>query len=193
MKKYCVIVSVLAVTALIVVSAILPTANAFTFEYKDNYLGLLRVSANPDTAKPGSIITANITGSLINPNQSAIFQVRFYLDTTSQSGLLVGQSDLSLPTGSAANSLIDQVVIPSEALNNTYVYASISDGNRVFSKIPVALIQNPTYSDLQEEIDTLKLQIDSLTAQLEGLQGDTGDLQDQINSLQTQKADLQSQ
>ena len=186
------IVSALAIVVLTSI-AFAPASKALNFNFKDNFLSSITVSGNPDVTKPGGIVTANVTGKLVLANQSAIFHIKFYLDTSTQSSLVLVEADLALPTNNRVGTVQYAVPIPPEALNNTYLYASVYDDVRNFTKIPVSLIQNPTYTELQSQVSQLQTQVASLNAQLNNIQGNNTGLKSQINTLQSEKASLQAQ
>jgi predicted nuclease with TOPRIM domain len=186
---------IVSALAIVVLTSIVfaPASKALNFNFKDNFLSSITVSGNPDVTKPGGIVTANVTGRLFLANQSAIFHIKFYLDTLTQSSLVIVEADLALPINNGVGTVQYAVPIPPEALNNTYLYASVYDDVRNFTKIPVSLIQNPTYSELQSQVSQLQTQVASLNAQLNNIQSNNTSLQSQINILQSEKALLQVQ
>ena len=199
--------------------ALVQTTKALSFNYSDNFLSTFSVSSNIDIAKPGSSITATVTGQLAVNGQSTIFHIAFSVDTISQSGKVLDERDLVL--SNISRTAVAQLIVPSDALNNTYVFATIGNGTIVFSKIPITLIQNPLYSEQQSQIATLQNQLatalansttlqnqitilqsdkaalqgqlNSLNATLIGLQSTNSALQQQISILQTNNTNLQSQ
>lgn len=164
---------------------LVPTTKAIGITYNDSYFNYLSVSSNEDVTKPGNFTTVTITGKLL-VNQSAVFEVRFYVDTTAQQATTIGSTYLVLPVNYGVGTVIYPILIPTGALNNTYVYATISNGTTIFSKIPVTLVQNPTYSELQVQLSQLQSSVSSLNAQVSSLQN-------QISTLQVSNANLQNQ
>ena len=192
------IVSILAI--LVLASLLLaPSTNALGLNYSDNFFNYLSVTSSADVTKPGNFTTVTISGKLL-VSQSAIFEVRFYVDTTAQLSALIGSTYLVLPVNYGVGTVIYPILIPLGALNNTYVYASISNGTTVFSRVPITLVQNPTYSELQLQVSQLQSNVSSLTAQLNSLQNQLNtiqanntNLQAQVNNLTSEKAALQVQ
>jgi len=190
LNKKQLIVSALAISVL--ASLVLaPSAKALSFNYSDSFLSYLTVSGSPDVTKPGSITTANVTGKLVAANQSAIFHITFYMDTVTQPSTVLVEADIALPINNGVGTVQYAVPIPLDALNNTYLYANISDNTRFFSKIPISLIQNPTYTELQSQASSLTAQLNSLQAQLSILQVNNADLQSQVTELHRQVNTLQ--
>jgi predicted nuclease with TOPRIM domain len=163
-----------------------PSTNAISFNYSDNFLSVLSVSSSADLAKPLDTILVNVTGRLAVTGQSVIFHVTYTVDTTSQPGRILNAQDLFLSSSTVSNSALAQLIVPLDALNNAHIYASIGNGTIVFSKIPITLVQNPSYSDLQA-------QVNSLSATINSLQSNNGALQQQLNSLQNNNTNLQNQ
>ena len=84
------------------------------------------------------------------------------------------------------------VSIPSSLSNNNYIYATIDVGVKHFSNIILAVVQNPTYSQLQSQIVQLQSSIIDLNNQLSALQANSTNIQNQLSALQSSYNNLQS-
>ncbi len=183
--------TLVAILASLVLASIVltPGVKALTFNYADNFLGSFTVNSTPDVTKPGNTVSANVTGVLKVSAQTVVLHIIFYVDTASQTARILNSQDLVL-SGTAQNSATAQIVVPLDALNNTYVYAVISNGTIVFSRILIALVQNPTYSELQTQIIQLRDNVTSLGAQVNSLQAQLNTAKANSTSLQNQLTDL---
>jgi predicted nuclease with TOPRIM domain len=179
-----------AIAPLLLVSMFLslflsPTANATNFTYSDSVLGYFSVACSPDLAKPGDVLTANVTGRLaaVTTVTSVVFHITYSIQTSSSPAKILNEQDMVIDNKTTSKSSITQIVIPADALNNVYVYATVTNGTVTFSKIPLALNQNPTYSDLQA-------QVANLSSSLNSQQINSTALQYQLSALQTNYANL---
>lgn len=181
-----------AVIAWVLVALIVlaPSTKAFNYSYTDNFLTYFGVSSSPDIVSPGGTVSANITGLLRDSSQSVVFHITYYVDTSSQTYKLVNAQDLYLSGNSIPNIAYTQITVPLDALSNTFVYAVISNGTITFSKVPIALVLNPTYSALQTQnlqlqanLTSLGAQVSSLQNQLETAKANSTNLQNQLVAL----------
>jgi septal ring factor EnvC (AmiA/AmiB activator) len=190
-NKKNILITLIAITLLVATNPYL--TKAVSFNYADGFLDYFKVAATPDIAKPGDIVTVNITSRIAISTQSTIFHIKIYIDTTTQTPAIQAEADLGLPINSVSNTYLTQIIIPTGARNNTYLYLNATDGVRTFSKIPLALIQNPPYATLEINLSTLQSQIANLTTQLNTIQTANSGLQTQINALQNERTTLQNQ
>jgi hypothetical protein len=152
-------------TVFIALLAAAPSAQALGFNSSDYSLSYLIVTGSPDVVKPGEAVSVNMMGKLaVASNASDIIHVRFFADTASKPSEVIMEGDLILPADATEGTRQFSVTIPSDVINNTWLYMSMSDDWRIFSKITISLVQNPTYfelksqnSDLQSSNDTLSV------------------------------------
>jgi predicted nuclease with TOPRIM domain len=168
-----------------------PSAQALTLNYSDSIWATLSVTG-PDITKPGNSevytvqgrLAANMTGS-----------VRLSLTLNSTAGATVALlSATVLASGNyiTGNSFIQSynVVIPSDAANNKYIYATVEAGASHLNTLVVSLVQSPTYGEqqtliaqLQANVTDLSDEINSLKAQLNDAQAGSEGVQEQLESL----------
>jgi hypothetical protein len=159
-----------------------------SFSYQDATLGYFSVTSNQSVAKPDSVITVSLIGLLsatTPPSLSVVFHVTFSVDTFSQSARVLNEQDMVIDSKSTYKTSIAQVVIPADALNNVYVYATITNGTIALSRIPVVLVQNLTYSELQTIVTDLNSSLTSQQSTNSLLSEINENLQNQLTSLQT--------
>jgi hypothetical protein len=171
-KKIFISITFAAVLALLVLA---PTAQALSFNTSDSSLSYLIVSATPDVSKPGDsalgTVSVTVTGKLSGAsNQSDTFHIKLYVDTTSQPAKTVAEGDLVLPADATEGTAHFSVAIPSDAINNTYLHMDLIDSVKSYSKISLALIQNPTYSEIQSTIQTQRTNILDLQSNVQTLE-----------------------
>ncbi len=164
------------VGAFLAILALAPCAFALTFSGGDSFISYFVVSGSPDVARPGDTAQIRVTGKLVLPGQPDILHIAIYADTTSGIGSVVTEGDLMLPGDATEASSQYSVALPLNVINNTYLYLKASDGTRSYSKIPVTLIQNPTYSELLGTNKNLQAQVGNLTSQVETLKSDNSTL-----------------
>jgi hypothetical protein len=141
-----------------------PTAQALNFNASDNLINYLIVSASPDTTKPGATVVVNVSGKLgANSSGIDIFHIQLFVDTVAGPGKIVAEGNLVLPNDGNAGTATYSAVIPSDAIDNTYLYLNMNDGNRSYARVSLSLIQNPTYTEIQSENQSLKSNNDTLT------------------------------
>jgi len=142
--------ALIAATAFLALFTLAPSAQALKFNSSDFTLNYLIVTGTPDLAKPGDTISISVAGKLAMPtNVTEIFQITFYVDTVTQPAKTITNGNLVLPEDATEGTAHFSIAIPSDTLNNTYLYMTISDGSRTYSKISITLIQNPTYFELE--------------------------------------------
>jgi len=150
------------ITAFIALLALSPSTQALGFNSSDKDVNYLIVKGSPDLAKPGDTISINVAGKLAAAsNVSDIFHITLYVDTTSQPSKIITEGNLILPADATEGTVQFSVAIPSDTIDNTYLYMSLSDGWRTYSKISIShiqLIQNPTYLELQNQNAELQKQ-----------------------------------
>jgi hypothetical protein len=143
-------------------------ATAINSSYGDGDLNYLAVSSNPDVVKQGATVNIAVNAKLAdNLNQTDIFHVKVYADTANETAKMLADGYLILNSPvnetAPAGQYLTTVVIPTDAITNTYVYATISDQTgRTYSRITLALIQPNTYYELQNQLDQLQAQNNSL-------------------------------
>jgi uncharacterized protein YlxW (UPF0749 family) len=155
-KKVCSLVLLLLTVTVLFFSS---NVAALNFSYQDNVLGFISIASTQDAVKPGSLLTTTITGMLpytAPAGHVIVFHIAFSVDTASQQSKVLVEQDMVLDNKYTVKSLIAQLMIPSDALNGAYIYATVTNGTITFSKVPIALIQNPLYSELQSQLDSLK-------------------------------------
>ena len=150
------------ITAFIALLALSPSTQALGFNSSDKDVNYLIVKGSPDLAKPGDTISINVAGKLAAAsNVSDIFHITLYVDTTSQPSKIITEGNLILPADATEGTVQFSVAIPSDTIDNTYLYMSLSDGWRTYSKISISLIQliqSPTYLELQNQNAELQKQ-----------------------------------
>jgi hypothetical protein len=145
-----------------------PHAQALNSTFIDPGLGYLTVTASVDFAKPGDTIQINLTGRLLaGVNQSDTLTVSVYVATTSDPAHLITQGSLVLPADATQNTAAFSVAIPESAVVGGYVYLTVSDQTRMYTHVYLCLVQDPTYAELQLQVQSLQLQVQSLQSQVE--------------------------
>jgi len=193
-----------------------PAAKALSFNYSDNLLGYFSVTCSSDIAQPESVITANITGRLSSTTAASqvVFHITYTVDTTSQLSKILNEQDMVIDSKTILKNSLSQIVIPSNAVNNAYVFAAVTNNSIVFAKIPIALVQNPTYLVLQSQVSNLNSSLINLLsnytsllssysniqsllavvlANYEKLQNTSADFQVSNSSIQNQLVGLQTE
>lgn len=177
----------------------IPTTKALNLTYNDGTTNL--TITGPDVTRGGITESYTVSGQLLIHAQTRI-HITLSLDTSSQLSKVILEDD-TMPNGTYDAGFTFtkpyHVFIPTDAKNNTYIYAKIETLSMNFSS-GVSLIQYPTYNDLRYQIASLQSQVNNLQtnktglqAQVDTLQRDKANLQAQVTSLQTDKAILQSQ
>jgi peptidoglycan hydrolase CwlO-like protein len=187
------LVTILA--GLIFASVILaPSAKALTFNFTDASSVDLTVSTSSNVIESGDMVTFTVTLTLntfLNGNAHA----RIWLNNSAQVAVnLVNQDLMTSKNWSAGTSfnLPYTVVIPTNVANNNYVYATIDVGTKHFSNLVIALVQSPTYFELQTQIIQLQGNVTSLAAQVNSLQTQFDVATANSSSLQNQLTILNS-
>ena len=148
---------IIAVTAFLISLLSVPSTQALNFSSSDNSLNYLIVTGTPDLAKPGDTISVIITGKLaVASNASDTFQITFIVDTASQPAKTITNGNLVLPGDATEATSSFSIAIPTDTITNTYLYMTMRDDSRTYSKIPITLIQNPTYLELQTQNNDLQ-------------------------------------
>jgi hypothetical protein len=161
----------ITVMAGLVIASIMitPSAMAFTPSFTDPTSVDLSVSGSTSPLKPGDTVVFTVSLTL-NTYLYGNAHVRIWLNTSSQATIYLVDQDLMAYRNWTAGSSFNQpytVVIPSDAANNNYVYATVdvnSINSKRFPNLIVALIQNPTYSGLQTQNVQLQATLTSLGA-----------------------------
>lgn len=173
---------------------LIPNVKALSFTYNDDVWTYLIVSG-PDLTKAGNTESYTVSGKL-SVSASGFVHIRFWLDTSSQLSKVVLEEDV-LPSGTRdagyTFTKTYQVFIPTDAINNKYIYAKMDTSTRHFSNFGISLVQDPTYSELQSQVTSLQSQVNSLQGQVSSLQTNNTNLQTQVNNLNSQVSSLQSQ
>jgi hypothetical protein len=157
--------TVIFVTAVIASTLLAPQAQALKFNFSDDSLSYLVVSGTPDTSKPGDTVSVSVSGKLaVETNESILAHVKFYVDAISEPKKLISEGGLLLPANTDEGAAQYSVAIPSNVINGTYLYMSITVGVKTFPIIYVSLVQNPAYSELQSQLRTLQAQKSDLEA-----------------------------
>jgi peptidoglycan hydrolase CwlO-like protein len=86
-----------------------------------------------------------------------------------------------------------QFTIPSDTINNSYLWIKIDAEGRNFSSIPISLVQYPTYDDLQQQNNNLSSTLNDTQSQLTSVLSSLGSANSQINDLQALLNTTQSQ
>jgi hypothetical protein len=172
--------TVIFVTAFVVAFVLAPSVQALSFNCGDNFVNYVTVSGSPNLAKPGDAVIVNVSGKLAFnvTSQADTFHVKFFVDTLTEPQKPVAEGDLVLPADSSIGTAQYSIAIPANVINNTYLYMSLNDGIRTYAQISVALIQNPTYPDLQSQVQNLQ-------STNNALQSINNNLQSSNNSLTT--------
>jgi preprotein translocase subunit SecG len=144
-------------TAFLTLILLAPSARALAFNATDASLSYIVVSGNPDVAKPGETVSVSVTGKLaIISNVSDTLHITIYVDSLTQPSQVISEGDLVLSADATERTAHISVAIPTDVINNTYLYMSLTDNSRTYSKISLSLIQNPTYFDLQVQNSNLQ-------------------------------------
>jgi predicted nuclease with TOPRIM domain len=184
--KKALVATLLFFTIVAMLFSTVPSVSAFS--YQDSLLSYLSVTSSQDTAKPSSVISATVMGMLAStvPNgESIVFHIAFSVDTFSQAPKTLTEQDLVINSKTTFRSSVAQIVIPSDALNGAYIYASITNGTITFSKIPIAVVQSPLYSELQTQVNSLNTSLISQQYNNTVLANKNTELQNQLDQLQT--------
>jgi predicted nuclease with TOPRIM domain len=190
-KMWTLLLAGILVLSFLASSMLVPDTKALAFNYSDStFFNNLSTTSSPDVVKPEGVVTVNITGKLA-VNQSLIFSVSFYVATASQPSSLIGSTNMVL-NSAVATVTNYPIIVPSNALNNAYVYATISNGTTTFSKILISLVQNPTYSELQALYNQLQTNMTNLKAEVTILQTQLDSANSNSTSLQNQLTNLNS-
>ena len=154
-KKH--IIMIIFATAILSTLVFTPSVQALSFNCSDNFVNYVTVSGSPDLAKPGDSITINVSGKLtLNAtSQADTFHVKFLVDTLTETQKPIAEGDLVLPADSSVGTSQYSIAIPADVINNTYLYMSMTDGVRIYAQVSITLIQNPTYPDLQSQVQSL--------------------------------------
>ena len=153
-KQVCLII---AVTAFLILLVSVSPAEALNFSSSDNSLNYLIVTGTPDLAKPGDTIFITVKGKLAAAsNISDTFQITFYVDTSSQPAKIITNGNLALPGDATEATVSFSIAVPTDTIDNTYLYMTMSDYSRTYSKIPITLIQDPAYFELQTQNSDLQ-------------------------------------
>ncbi len=144
-------------------SIFVPSARALSFNASDVSMNYLIVSGTPDVIEPGGAVSVNVTAKLsANSSEQDVFRITLLVDTDAEMGKIVSQGDLILPSDGTPATARFSVAIPSDAINNTYLYLNMNDGSKSYSKISISLIQNPSYLALQSKVQILQSQNSNL-------------------------------
>ena len=186
------LVAILAV--LVLVSIVLaPSAKALTLSYNDSVWSSLSVTG-PDVTRPGNSEIYTVSGRL-SLNMTGSVHVTLWLNSTSQVQKTL-LNTIVLPSGTyqAGNNFVQsyQVIIPSDAANNKYLYANLDAGASHFTSIILTLVQNPTYSELQTQVVQLQTNVTNLGSQVNNLQTQLDAAKANSTSLQNQLTSLNS-
>jgi hypothetical protein len=153
----------MVVTAFWAFVASAPSAQALGFNASDSSLSYLVVSCSRDLAKQGETLSISVTGKLAAvSNVSDTFHITIYVDSSTQPSQAISEGDLVLSADATEGTAHFSVAVPSDAINNTYLYMSLTDNSRTYSKISLSLIQSPTYFDLQAQNSDLQTRNDEL-------------------------------
>ncbi len=154
-----------------------PSAKALNSAFTDPGLGYLTVTASPDVAKPGDTVQIDLAGRLpVNTNQSVTLTISVHVATISDPAHLVTQGSLVLPADATESTAAFSVAVPTDAIVGGYVYLSVKDQTRMYSHIYVCQVQDPTYAELQSQIQSLQSQVESIQMQVQSLQADNNTL-----------------
>jgi len=164
----------------------LNSVKAFNWNYYDGIWDI-RVYA-PDIIKPGK--TENFTVYvMLHQKRNDTLHLKLYLNTTTQLNWVIFEGDvlpyLEHPLGYYVT-WIRNITIPSNAVNNGYIYARLETLDKYFNSMIVSIVQEPPYTTLETQITTLTQLISNYTAQINSLNI-------QINTLQITKLTLQEQ
>jgi hypothetical protein len=171
---------VIFVTAVVAALVLAPSVQALSFNCGDNFVNYVTVSGSLDLAKPGDTVIVNVSGKLAFnvTSQADTFNIKFFVDTLTEPQKTVTEGDLVLPADSSIGTAQYSIAIPTDVINNTYLYMSMNDGIRTYAQISITLIQNPTYPDLQ-------FQVQNLQSTNNALQSINNNLRSSNNSLTT--------
>ncbi len=145
--------------SLFIAFILVPTVQALSFNTSDLSLNYLVVTGTPDVVKPGASVVVTVSGKLsANSSGQDVFHIKILVDTIGGPAKTVAQGDLILRADGTVGNYTASVAIPVDSINDTYLYMTMSDGLKSYSQISIALIQNPTYSELETQIQTLQSQ-----------------------------------
>jgi hypothetical protein len=151
--------TIIIITVILTVSVLASSAQALDFEFNGDNLNYLMVSCNPDIVKPGpgGTVDVSVTAKLaVATNQTEVMHITIYVDTASETRKTITEGDIILPENMDPAKAQYTVIVPSDAINNTYVQIRINYASRIYSGISLALIQNPTYNELTTQIQNLE-------------------------------------
>ena len=162
-SKHVAIVAFLVQTVLALL-ILVPTTQALSFNTSDLSLNYLIVSGAPDIVTPGATVVVSVTGKLPeNSSTQDIFRISLFVDTASEPGKVVGEGDLLLPNDGTPGNATFSVAIPANAIVDTYLYMSLNDNFRSYSKISISLIQSLSYPELKLEVQKLQAENSTIT------------------------------
>ena len=170
------------------------------------------VLTGPDLTAPGSAEIYTLSGTF-STNVSGSVHLKLWINTASQQQEVIFDNFvLNSRNYLAGSSFVKsyQVMIPTDAESNNFVYATIDAVSSYIVNVAVTLIQNPTYSELQNQVFQLQTDLTNLEIKLSNLNStytnllanyngllnnsasDRSSLLAQIGNLQTQLNDLNS-
>ncbi len=180
-----------AFVTFLIFSAVLPmlfssSAAALSFSYQDNVLGNFSITSNQNATKPNGVVTVTVLCMLPSSASAPIvLHIIFQVDTAAQSAKVLNEQDMIVDSKTTFKSSITQIVVPSDAVNGAYVYATVTNGTITFSKIAVTLVQAPSYAELQTQVNLLNASLISQQANNTALLINNTNLQNQLATLQT--------
>ncbi len=181
----------LLATAVLVSLILVSSVKALTLNFSDSTWANL-TATGPSLTKAGNTEIYTITGRL-SANTSGAVHIRLWLMNASQVYKVILDDD-ALEAGNylAGSSFAKSynVIIPADADNNKYIYATVDAGTRHLTNFTLTLVQNPTYTDLQIQLSQSQAQAANLTSQLNNMQNSSSGFQDQLGTLQDEKAAL---
>jgi hypothetical protein len=159
------ILASILITAFVVLFASSPAVQALDFTCNDEFFAYLIVSGSPDIVKLGEIVQVVVTGKLTGLfNVSATLHIALFVDTATNPREVIAQGDLFLPADASESNATFSVAIPTNAISNTYLTASVTETFRSYSQIHISLIQNPPYDELRSQVQSLQAQNNDLQA-----------------------------
>lgn len=134
-----------------------PSAQALNSTFNDPGLGYLTVTASLDTAKLGDTVQIDLTGRLLAAtNQSDTLTISVYVATASDPAQLITQGSLILPADGTQGLAAFSVAVPAGAIVGGYVYLTVSDQARMYTHVYLCQVQDPTYAELQSQVQSLE-------------------------------------
>jgi len=173
-------------------------SSAFYFTYSDDTWEYL-MAEGPDFVKAGNVESYTVTGKLLMEDGGPV-HFYFWVNTQSQQYERILEDDAfplmelggHYPAGYTYSKTY-QITIPSDTINNSYLWIKIDSESRHFSPVQISLVQDPSYDDLQQQIDNLNSLLNSTQSQLTSTQSSLDSANTQIDDLQTQLNNTQSQ